>query len=230
MSMRLYLAMTAAEYHSATPLPEAVAWMACHFSCYGAGLCNLPDTLPPKSMLIVNDRTPPHHHDPQQIAQQLDALCCRLDPACVLLDFQRPDIPETAAIAQEIIHTLPCPVGVTEPYAVDSATPVFLSPPLHLCLEEYLAPWKGREIWLEAAVDTANITLTTEGAQITPSADPAENLNFTDWQLHCRYQLELQENAAVFTLHRDSEQLHTMLAEAEKFGVTQAVGLYQQLG
>ena len=232
MSMRLYLAMTAGEYRAAAALPDAVAWMACHFSCYGAGLCNLPGSLPEGAMIIVNDRTPIHRHDPSLITEQLTQLQEALRPACILLDLQRPDLPEATEIARSVTAALPCPVGVSEYYAAELSCPVFLQPPpVHLCLEEYLASWKGREIWLEAAPDTAVITLTSEGAQI--EAAQQESLAppyFTDPSLHCHYRISLKENSAEFTLQRDMEQLQQLLKEAEKFGVTQAIGLYQQLG
>ena len=232
MSMRLYLAMTAGEYRSAAALPEAVAWMACHFSCYGTGLCNLPGSLPEGAMIIVNDRTPVHRHDPALIVEQLSQLQEALRPACILLDLQRRDMPETAQIARRITAALPCPVGISQHYAAELDCPVFLPPPPpHLCLEEHLAPWSGREIWLEAALDASVITLTSEGALIeSADPEPLATPNFTDRQLHCRYRITLEEKAAKFTLHRDWEQLQAMLEEAENFGVTQAVGLYQQLG
>lgn len=232
MSMRLYLAMTAAEYHSAGTLPESVAWMACHFSSYGVGLCNLPNTLPKDAMLIVNDRTPPHLHDPQQIVQQLTALAKTLRPACILLDFQHPDNPETASITQAILRALPCPVGVTEHYAAAFQCPIFLPPPpMCMDIEQYLAPWKGREIWLEAATGTSVITLTQQGAHMEADGQVLpEEPHFTDSQIHCSYHIRLKDNAAVFTLHRSRKQLEDLLAEAQRFGVTQAVGFYQQLG
>ena len=232
MSMRLYLAMTASEYRSAAALPEAVAWMACHFSCYGTGLCNLPGSLPDGAMLIVNDRTPVHRHDPDLIIEQLSQLQEALHPACILLDLQRRDVPETSKIARRITEALHCPVGVSPHYATELDCPVFLPPPpLHLCLQEYLSAWGDREIWLEADLDSSVITLTSEGAQL--DSDEPESISvarFTDQQLHCRYGISLEDHAAKFTLYRDREQLQAMLEEAENLGVTQAVGLYQQLG
>ena len=148
------------------------------------------------------------------------------------MDLQIPNNSRTTQIVKSVCNTLSCPVGVSEYYAGDMDCPVFLPPPpVHICLEEYLASWKGREIWLEAAPDTAVITLTSDGAQIE-SAGPESLVvpTFTDQELHCHYWVALEENAAKFTLHRDKELLQSMLEEAKKFGVTQAVGLYQQLG
>ena len=83
MVLPLYLAMTAAEMYAVSSLPEKVAWMACHFSCYGTQLSNCPDSLPEGSMLIVNDRTPPAKHDPQRIIQQLTQLIEELKISCI---------------------------------------------------------------------------------------------------------------------------------------------------
>jgi hypothetical protein len=72
-----------------------MAWMACHFSPYGTGLSNLPPNLPANAMVILNDRTPIHGHDSKEILCQLN----NLTPHCLLLDFQRQAVEETAAPA-----------------------------------------------------------------------------------------------------------------------------------
>jgi len=51
----------------------------------------------------------------------------------------------------------------------------------------------------------------------------------TDPALCCRYHIRVGENSAIFTLWRDWECLEMLLEQAEKLGVTRAVGLYQQL-
>lgn len=232
MALPLYLAMTAAEFSSVETLPPQVAWMACHFSSYGLGLSNLPQDLPEGSMVIVNDRIPIHGHDPAVIVRQLHTLWEDLHPGCFLLDFQRPDIPETAAVAQAVTQTLPCPVGITEPYAHGLDCPVFLPPaPLLTPLEEYLKPWQGREVWLEIASEAEIVTVTADGAEIAPA--PLKTLEspvFADKKMHCRYHTSVQEDRAIFSLQRDMEQIPDFLETAKALGVTQAVGLYQQLG
>lgn len=232
MALPCYLAMTAAEFATAETLPERIAWMACHFSSYGLGLSNAPQQLPAGSMVILNDRTPIHGHDPALIAQQLTELLETLHPSRLLLDLQRPDVQETAAIAHALVNALPCPVGITQHYARELDCPVFLPPPpLHMPLQTHLAPWKGREIWLELALEAETITVTAEGAQTVPAALlPLDAPTFEDHLLHCRYHTAVTEDRAVFSLLRDKDHLPGLLEEAEKLGVTQAVGLYQQLG
>lgn len=231
MEMRCYLAMTGAEFSKAEQLPEHIAWMACHFSCYGTGLSNLPGTLPKGSMIIVNDRTPVCGHDPRQILAQLQQVFEDLKPAGFLLDLQRPDVPLTGQIAALLTRELPCPVAVTAAYAKALCCPVFLEPPpLHVPLQDHLESWKGREIWLEAALEAERITVDTQGSRCEPTDldDLAEPV-FEESGLHCRYHISLTENAAVFQLLRTKEDLTALLDDAQKIGVTQAVGLYQQL-
>lgn len=232
MAIKRYLAMTAAEIGTSAPLPPSIAWMACHFSPYGTGLSGRPKALPPGSVLMLDDITPIHGHDPELIAAQLkecaDAFAC----AGVLLDFQRPGNEEAKGLVQVLAGSLPCPVAVSEPYAQDVDCPVFLPPaPLHEPLGEYLASWQGREVWLEMALDGEVITLTESGASFT-SLPPGEifESGHREETLHCHYKIALEENAARFTLWRTREDLDALLEEADSLGISYGVGLFQELG
>ena len=232
MDMNCYIAMTAAEFYGAKTLPTKVGWMACHFSQWGSGLSNLPEILPPRSLLILDDSHPPAGHDPQLIAQQLAEAVQRLQAEAVLLDLQKPGNTETAHIATHLTTALPCPVCVAAPYAADLPCPVLLpSPPLHKSLKGWLTPWKGRQIWLEATLEAERITVTEQGSNVTPLpfSEPEANC-FTEARLHCRYWIREYEDRVEFTLTRDRDMLGKLLASAAEMGVAQAVGLYQQLG
>lgn len=231
MSFPHYLAMTAAEFSSAQILPAHIAWMACHFSLYGTGLSNFPPELPDGSMLIVNDRIPIHGHDPSEIVRQLQEFVALWKPDGLLLDFQRPDMKETARLAALLVTELPCPVGVTAHYAKGLDCPVFLSPPpMHTSLEAYLSAWSGGEIWLEAALENQCITVTEEGSRITCLPfQPLEEPIFSDPKLHCNYHMDIQSDSAVFTASRDPTSLIAFLDEAKRLGVTKVIGLYQEL-
>lgn len=230
MAMQQFLAMTGAEILEKEVLPSKVAWMACHFSPYATGLSNIPRNLPAGSMVIVNDRTPVCGHDPELIAEQLrfmaDNICC----SGILLDFQRPNVPESAVIAQAILDKMSCPVGITECYAQTLDCPVFLAPiPHHLPPEEYLSPWQGREIWLETALDGTQITVTETGSSYTPLPFPEPaKLSHQDDELHCHYDIAVENDLIRFHLYRKPDDLLPLLTAAEKFGVTRAVGLYQE--
>ena len=232
MAIRPFLAMTATEIRGTETLPPKTAWMACHFSPYSTGLSNLPKTLPPGSMVILDDITPIHGHDAETIAAQLCPRLEGLECSGVLLDFQRPGYDEAGLLAEQLSEVLPCPVGVSALYGQMLSCPVFLPPaPLDVGLANYLAPWQGREIWLELALDSETITLTPAGATTSPPP-PAVPLTggHRDEGLHCHYQIRTEENQACFTLFRTPEDLDALLTEAESLGVTTAVGLYQELG
>lgn len=232
MKITGYTAMTATEFQNADRLRTNLAWMACHFSCYATGLSNLPRQLPPDAMVIVNDRTPVHRHDPAVIAGQLCDLYENLRPAYFLLDLQRPENPETRNIVKALVKALPCPVGVSSVYAEDLDCPVFLPPPPIDCpLDRHLKPWEGREIWLEITKDAQTATVTENGCSFSPATaqEPDENYLF-DSQVHCHYRTEASENALLVHLRRGVDALQKMLEKAGSLGITLAVGLYQQLG
>ena len=231
MAFPFYLARTAAEFTSEISQIAGHAWMACHFSSYGTGLSNLPKALPPDAMIILNDRIPVNGHDPQRILEQLLELSEKYAPSCILLDFQRPNEEQTARIAETLAGFPSCPLGVSAQYACSLDCPVFLPSPLPDCpLEDWISPWKGREIWLDTALDYLRITVTEHGSSREQQVFTAPTeMCFSDHQLHIRYHITLQEDAAIFHLYRTEDDLRELLRDAERFGVTRAVGLYQEL-
>lgn len=227
MAIAGYFAMTAAEYHSCPRPPEGTAWMACHFSPYGTGLTNLPRELAPGTALMLNDRTPIQGHDPEQILRQLDEALARWRCDGLVLDFQRPDNPQTAALAARLVEALPGPVGVSSVYARALSCPVFLPPvPLDVPISSYLAPWQGRELWLDTALDACVLTLTAQGLTTAPAA--AQTGGFPETALHCHYRIRTGQEQAAFTLWRTREDVHALLSEAEALGVTRSFRLYQE--
>lgn len=230
MAFPRYLAMTGWEIRNCNRLPAHTAFMACHFSPYGTGLTNFPEWLPPDSLLILNDRTPIHGHDPQQIAEQLHNGVEALQCGGILLDFQRPDCEETAQLCLHLCQVLSCPVGVSDIYAANLPGPVFLPPaPPDVPLAEYLMPWNGREIWLEAALDAAEITLTQAGCSSVSLPCPDRTDGFEDPILHCHYRIRTNSDKIAFTLFRTPEDLEDLLLEAESLGITRSIGLWQEL-
>lgn len=226
MALPLYLAMTKEEMANCDPLPEQGVYMACHFSLYGTGLCNIPETLPPGWILMVNDRIPIWRHDPNIIAAQLMEAA----PEALLLDFQQADQPQALAIAEKILETLPCPTALSEGYARELSCPVFLCPPpLHQPLSEHIAPWQGRDIWLDLAMDAEQITVTKEGSHYSPLPRfSPEGICHRDSKLHCSYLTEVFPDRAEFTLTRTKEDILDLLTDAEELGITRAIGLYQE--
>jgi len=231
MVIQPFLAMTAAEIRENSNIPEKIAWMACHFSPYGTGLSNLPRTLPAGSLLMVDDVTPIRGHDPQVILDQLGNCAEAFSCSGILLDFQRPDIDETAALVKVLTQGLPCPVAVSCVYGNAGSFPICLPPvPPSESLQEHFAHWKSREVWLELALDAMEITVTENGSSfISLPCPPHFEAGFRDEELCCHYRCRQQEDAIEFLLWRTEEDLVNLLKQAEAFGVTIAVGLYQEL-
>ena len=149
----------------------------------------------------------------------------------VLLDFQRPDFQENEAVAKAAVSVLPSPVGVSELYAKELDCPVFLPPvPLTVPINEYLSPWQGREIWLEAALNGETVTVTETDSITTPMfcIDPSGN-PLTDSKLRCHYQIHTFDDHIDFTLWRTTDDLSALLHQVQELGVTLAVGLLQEL-
>lgn len=224
MKKVLYLAMTAAEFEK-DPQPNfPMAWMACHFSAYGDGLSNFPTALPAQSLLILNDRTPIFGHDAALVARQLQQIVEKMQCSGVLLDLQRAGAEKIA----ERVAALPCPVAATPQYARNLECAVFLPPPPpNVPLEKHMAPWRGREVWLEAATQRQRIRVDAQGnRELAPAVFPCPH---EDASLHCRYGMEICAQYVDFHLSRDDEQLAALLREGEELGIERFVGLYQQL-
>lgn len=225
--MIFYLAMTAAELGE--PLPEHLAYMACHFSPYATGLSNLPQSLPPGSMVMVNDRTPIAGHDPAVIACQLKDLVAELAVDSIVLDFQRPEYPETAALVKALAQSPPCPMAVSSLYALPEL-PVFLPPvPPDTTPEAYLAPW-AQEVWLEVGREGVLLTVTEDGTVRSALSAQAGPLPHEDEELLCHYSTQVCEDAIRFSLRRTDTDLRALLERAAALGVSRAVGLFQELG
>lgn len=222
-----YLAMTAAEIQRCDPLPERVAFMACHYAPYGQGLSNIPRQLPPGSILMLNDRIPPGRHDPRLIAGQLAEAVEKLSCKAVILDLQRSG---SETVVEAVVGTLPCPVCVTPDYASLSNGPVLLPPvPPNVTAEKWLTSCRDRPIWLEVSLSALQITVTANGAkkEDLPLWDTLAQGHFNS-DLCCHYQIKLQEDAAVFTLFRTQEDIAALCQKATDLGIECTVGLYQE--
>lgn len=230
MALERFLAMTAAEYRAFSP-KSPIAWMACHFSPYGLGLCNLPESLRSGSILMVDDYTPMGGQDAGYVGEQLISCVTQWQISAVLLDFQRTGNEEAAGLVAHLSRSLPCPLAVSEGYARYSTGPVFLPPvPPSVSVQTWLKPWQDREVWLDMALTGETITVTEEGSSTAELSFPhGEEPVFHHEGLHCHYRTEVEENCVRFLLHRTPEDLHALLKEAERLGVTTAVGLYQEL-
>lgn len=228
MALPCYLAMTAAEFDRSDTLPAHPGWMACHFSGFGSGLSNLPQDFPAEGMVIVNDQFPIDGHDAQTILQDLKQVYESCRPKYFLLDFQRPGVAEITELVKLLCDNLPCPVAASHHYAKGLNCPVFLPPPpLHKPLKDHIAPWDGRDIFLEIAPETLCMTVTKDGCAMDAGDFlPQDKPVFSDEGLCCDYYTELWDDRVIFTLRRN---IPLLLEQAETLGIRCCVGLYQQL-
>lgn len=229
MVIARFLAATSAEIQEKASGVSHLAFLGCHFSPYGRGLSNLPRSLPPGSLFLLDDQMPIEGHDPLLVARQLEEVVKALECCGILLDFQRPATMESTAMAQILVTSLPCPTAVTAAYGQGLSCPVCLPPvPCHIPLKDHLAPWQGRDIWLELSTEGEDIFLTASGAKMLPPSERPDE-GFADLSLHCHYTLSLSENQAHFSLWRTQEDLAALEKEAERLGVTKTLGLWQEL-
>lgn len=228
MEIPIFLAMTAQELRACSSPPAHIAWMACHFSPYAAGLTDFPDTLPPESVLILDDRIPIAGHDPDLIANQLNAAVERLKCSALLLDLQRENEPQAFCVVAEICRKLNCPVAVSEAYAKGLSCGVFLAPlPPHLPPRQVLSQWQGRELWLDSSCTSVCLTVTENGCEKTVPATLPTQVVHRDEDLCCHYSISVRPEEICFTVFRTKEDLKDLIRQS---GVTHAVGLYQELG
>lgn len=230
MEIPFYLAMTAAEFAVCRNLPPQVAWLACHFSSSGPGLTNIPTALPSESVLIIDDSQPFCDHSPETIAGQLGNAIKALDVQALVLDFQRQADNNGKQLAAFLRSRLPCPVVAPPEYAY-SEMPVLLPPcPLNLGLEEYIEPYKNREIWLEASLEGMELRITKSGchANFVPRSDTLD-FPHPDAARHTNYRIAASKDAITFHFQRTREDLDELLAEAEALGIFAAIGLWQEV-
>ena len=226
MPIPCYLAMTQDEFATNSALPPHTAWLSCHFSSLNQGLSNLPQELPEDSVLIVDDFLPPCGHDPRLIAHQLsETFNCP-----ILLDFQKSGNPETEDMAAALAELLPDRICVSDIYAQALHCPVFLPPlPPDMPLETHISPWQNREIWLDISWTPIQLRITREGCFqeeghfFSPSELPHRNPD-----LNCSYTTAILDDSILFTLCRTAEDISALLHKAERYGVTRALGLFQE--
>lgn len=226
MGIPQYLAMTEPELLKNSP-PPFLACLGIHFS--QEGLSNLPQALPKGAVLILDDRTPLESQSIPEISETLCRFLARCSCRGLLLDFQRPGILSQKELAAFLSRDLPCPVAAPPEYAPEGC-PVFLPPvPVDCAVETHLAPWQGREIWLDTSLQGLRLTLTKAGTTCAPTNAPVSQ-GFYDDDLCCQYTIRETAQGFLFHLYRDRASLQKLLARAEPLGVTMALGLWQEFG
>lgn len=231
----LYFALTAGEL--AAWEGKNAAWMACRFASGSDGLSNLPDKLPPNSLLILNDQTPAQQHDPARIEKELRETLEKFGCSGLLLDFERKPTESSAAIAKaaaKVAAELGLFCALPESYldcAKDAA--LFLPMPALLSLPELP---QGRLLFLELAPRALQLLVTEKGAEekIVPYWELAQegksHTLFRDKTVKCDYFCEVQPELAAYSILETAESLQAFWEKVRKLpGVLGGVGLYQEL-
>lgn len=220
MSLPIYLA------RSRHDMPEdaiAVCYIGCHLSETGTGICRLPHSLPPGSLFTVDDRILPHGHDMALVYRQLSDAVSRFSPAGIILDFEAPFSAELMELAATL-SALPCPVAVSPAYSSGLSCPVFLPPiPPDESAKSFLAPWKGRELWLEAEAESVLLTLDKSGCEVCPTQNAPCEPSLADRACRCHYRTDISDVKATVHIGRTYTDTAAVLDDAAALGVTRAI-------
>ena len=222
MALPVYLALTGAEFRLLPRKPAHLAWMGVSFTENGT-LGGFPEVFPLGGILTVNDASTLPEKCPPEATIALRQWVERFRPSAVLMDMQRSGAaPE---VLKALASSLPCPVAVSAPYAHVLSGPVLLPPvPLYRDPEDFLAPWAGREIWLEISPLGQVVRLTKTGRDIRfAPVSPVQK----EFPGPCsRYTIRKGPDFIEFRFRRTSEDTAALFATAEKHGVTKLFGLY----
>lgn len=215
--MDFYLAMAP----EALPAPYGRARLFCPFAEI------LPEYLPENGLPVLTDSTPYGNQSPEATAELLLPLVQNVKG--VVLDFQREHQPGLRDFVEKLRVCLPCPVAAPPEYAGDTG-PVFLPPiPPEEVPEGWLAPWKGKEIWLDFAPLAKTLILTPTGCTAQEGAE-VRAPGFQDTALFCHYTIAVESSERVsFSLWRTEEDLKSLVSRLESWGVHSLLGLYPEL-
>lgn len=239
MSIALYLAMTATDFSHCPLLPEPVAWMALHFSAGGRGLSNCPAALPPGSLLILDDQIPWAGHSGDMVCRTVEALLLNTGSMGLLLDFERPARPETRSLAAALAaccRDLGRAIAMPPDYLEGGEAAVFLpAPPCYADPAKVMAPWQGREVWLEAALTGYQAEIRAGGVEIQPRQPEAlaelaagEQIFLAPRRLF-QYVSRGSSRGVTVDLFDTPESLRARLPAWEALGVSLAVGPWRRL-
>lgn len=220
MDFSLYLAMAPM---GALPKELGYARFFCPFGAEKPPMEGLPEGYLP----IFTDSTPYAGQKPEDIANQWVPLL--KDGPGIVLDFQKKGQPGLWDFVQALRRLLPCPLAAAPEYAGTSG-PVFLPPiPPDILPEDALAPWQGREIWLDLGTAPRRLTLTPTGCRGEDWC-AEEAAGFTDEALCCHYRITKPgTDKYQFLLWRSCADLCRLMEKANRLGVQRYVGLYPEL-
>lgn len=228
MEIPWFPAITQEEIQKLATLPAQFAWMACHFNPEGNGIMDLPETLPPGCILILNDQIPYHGQSGEVIGQQLTECAQRWSLHGVLLDFERPVSEELRETVRMLVSTLPCPVACGKNLEIEGLVSVIQMPPLSEKPKEYFESKKG--VWLELRKQAEGYRIERDGSKSYSTEEPqGEKLKrLQDTALCVHYHFTVNTENADFVLWRDHKDREKIIEQAKEAGIDTVIGLYQE--
>lgn len=226
MGIPQYLAKTERETLLYPDDAGPIAWLGCSFG--KNGLTGLPEVLPAGSLLVLDDSVPMADQSIPDIADALQQTLAKFSCCGLLLDFQQQGCAQQRTLAEYLAAHLSHPIAAPQEYAPKGCA-LFVPPvPPEIPIETYLAPWAGREIWLDMALSVRTLHLTAAGCSVSDDAESDPTGDFYDESLCCVYRIQKTDDGFLFRLARDHRCTRALLDRAAGLGVTAAVGLWQE--
>lgn len=209
-------------------LPAQFAWMACHFDPNGNGIIDLPETLPPGCILILNDKTPYNGHNAERITQQLAECAQRYSIHGLLLDFERPISEALKETVRRLVYALPCPVACMKNLKIEGLVSVIQMPPILGTPEEYFHTKKGA--WLELRKQAEKYQIEMDGCKSDSIREPQDELTEGQQEtaLCVHYHFTVNAENANLTLWRNRQDREIIMELAKQAGIDTIIGLYQE--
>lgn len=228
MEIPWFPAITQEEIRQMSTLPAQFAWMACHFDPNGNGIIDLPETLPPGCILILNDQIPYNGHSGEIIAQKLKECAQKWRLNGILLDFERPIPEEQKETARMLVNTLPCPVVCGQDTEIEGLISLIQMPPLLENPKKYFQRKKGA--WLELQKQAVNFCIEKDGCKSDSVEVPQMEIikGLQDNELYVHYHFTVNTENADLLLWRDRQDREKIMELAKEAGIDTIIGLYQE--
>lgn len=215
-----YPVVTAEDFSCFPPGEQPIAWLGMHFSPQDSSITAVPSSLPPNSILILDDRVPPPEQGCGKLLLQLESIIGRLSPEGVYLDFQRPGLSSSRRFSEAFRERFPALTAVSHYYA-DKSSPIVVlpPPPLYQDLQKFIEPWQGHTVWVEQAPTEWKLTVTEKGMKPLETAISAHSHGNYCPVLCSYYSIQTSTDRAVFTLWTTEESLRSQSQLLQALGV-----------
>lgn len=222
MGIGPYHLMSPGEIHKFSPSAPVAVLLCC--APFSPGLLIGPSRLPKGSVAVFTDRVTPTFHQSGRIAGELKALMKTLHSPALILDWTG----ELSPWLEELLKQL-CGVQLVLPphLAGKEDSAVLVPSVVEKSLEDLLAPWNGRQIWLDMVSSAAQLTLTRNGCEVVPWQASIREGDLYDETLCCQYRVETAQEEARFYLYETQQTRMKKLEKARSLGVAGAIGLWK---